>query len=165
MLSAVDAPSGISPREELAPAVLSNLTGSEAARRGPHHLLVVEGDECRLLALCVRPRGAAGVAVSVSCVRTAATAEAGPRFTSMLWVQVPAPVSALPDGKGRRLMMEAEVASCAVPGEMVLYSYVRTKYTSPELPCSMKLFLQLNTNTFPCPVSCILSKSVQIVIS
>jgi hypothetical protein len=121
MLSAVDAPSGISPREELAPAVLSNLTGSEAARRGPHHLLVVEGDERRLLALCVRPRGAAGVAVSVSCVRTTATAEAGPWFTSMLWAQVPAPVSALPDGKGRPLVMEAEVASCAVPGEMVLY--------------------------------------------
>jgi hypothetical protein len=45
MLSAVDAPSGISPRKELAPAVLSNLTGSEASRRGPHHLLVVQGDE------------------------------------------------------------------------------------------------------------------------
>jgi E3 ubiquitin-protein ligase SIAH1 len=82
----------------------------------PHRLLVVEGDERRLFALCVRPRGAASVAVSVSCVRTAAAAEAGPRFTSMLWAQAPAPAGALPVGKGRRLMMEAEVASCAVPG-------------------------------------------------
>ncbi|RCV24439.1 hypothetical protein SETIT_5G084300v2 [Setaria italica] len=84
----------------------------------PHHLLVVEGDERRLFALCVRPRGAASLAVSVSCVRTAAAAEAGPRFTCMLWAQTPAPAAqgAPAGGKGRRLMMEADVASCAVPG-------------------------------------------------
>ncbi|XP_039851264.1 E3 ubiquitin-protein ligase SINA-like 7 [Panicum virgatum] len=83
------------------------------AAAGPHRLLVVEGDERRLFALSVRPRGAASLAVSVSCVRTAAAAGAGPRFTCMLWAQAP---GALAGGKGRRLMMEADVASCAVPG-------------------------------------------------
>ncbi|CAL4957857.1 unnamed protein product [Urochloa decumbens] len=92
-----------------------------AGEQQPHRLLVVEGDERRLFALSVRPRGAAGsVAVSVSCVRTAAAAEAGPRFVCMVWAQAPAPLAeagaAPAGGKGRRLMMEADVASCAVPG-------------------------------------------------
>ncbi|CAL4977525.1 unnamed protein product [Urochloa decumbens] len=94
-----------------------------AGEQQPHRLLVVEGDERRLFALSVRPRGAAGsVAVTVSCVRTAAAAEAGPRFACMVWAQAPAVAAettgaAHPGGgKGRRLMMEADVASCAVPG-------------------------------------------------
>ncbi|CAO2209162.1 unnamed protein product [Urochloa humidicola] len=94
-----------------------------AAGEQPHRLLVVDGDERRLFALSVRPRGAASVAVSVSCVRTAAAAEAGPRFVCMVWAQAPAAqaaeAGAAPPGsggKGRRLMMEADVASCAVPG-------------------------------------------------
>ncbi|CAO2198759.1 unnamed protein product [Urochloa humidicola] len=89
-----------------------------AGEQQPHRLLVVDGDEHRLFALSVRPRGAASVAVSVSCVRTAAAAEAGPRFVCMVWAQAPSPAGAAPavGGKGRRLMMEADVASCAVPG-------------------------------------------------
>ncbi|XP_025815689.1 E3 ubiquitin-protein ligase SINA-like 7 [Panicum hallii] len=83
---------------------------------GPHRLLVVEGDERRLFALSVRPRGAASLAVSVSCVRTAAAAGAGARFTCMLWAQAPAAPGTPAGGTGRRLMMEADVASCAVPG-------------------------------------------------
>ncbi|OEL20910.1 hypothetical protein BAE44_0018071 [Dichanthelium oligosanthes] len=87
----------------------------------PHRLLVVEGDERRLFALSVRPRGAASFAVSVSCVRTNAAAEAGPRFTCTLWAQAQAQAQAAPGvpaggGTGRRLMMETDVGSCAVPG-------------------------------------------------
>jgi E3 ubiquitin-protein ligase SIAH1 len=93
---------------------------SEPHHHHHHRLLVVEGDERSLFALSVRPCGAGAAsscAVSVSCVRTSAAAEAGPRFTYMLWAKSPAAAPGMPPGSaGRRLMMEADVASCAVPG-------------------------------------------------
>ncbi|KAG0542798.1 hypothetical protein BDA96_02G134800 [Sorghum bicolor] len=61
-----------------------------------HHyrLPVVEGDERSLFLLSVCPcggaNGVASCAVSVSCVKKSATAEAGPRFTYMLWAKSPA---------------------------------------------------------------------------
>jgi hypothetical protein len=92
---------------------------SEPHHHHHHRLLVVEGDERSLFALSVRPCGAGAAsscAVSVSCVRTSAAAEAGPRFTYMLWAKSPAAAPGMPPGSaGRRLMMEADVASCAVP--------------------------------------------------
>ena len=95
-------------------------TSSEPQPQQHHHrLLAVEGDERSLFALSVRPCGA-GVAscAVVSCVRTSAAAEVGPRFTYMLWARSPAAVPAgMPPGiAGRRLMMETDVASCAEPG-------------------------------------------------
>ncbi|KAL6627518.1 hypothetical protein ACP70R_031244 [Stipagrostis hirtigluma subsp. patula] len=79
----------------------------------PHRLLAVEGDDPRLFVLSVRARGAA-VAVSVACVR--ASAQAGPQFTCMLWAQAPyPPAPGMPARMGRRLLMETDVGSCAVP--------------------------------------------------
>ena len=81
----------------------------------------MEGDERSLFALSVCPCGAGAAScavVLVSCVRTSAAAEAGPRFTYMLWARSPAAVPAgMPPGiAGRRLTMETDVVSCAVPG-------------------------------------------------
>ncbi|WVZ72053.1 hypothetical protein U9M48_020571 [Paspalum notatum var. saurae] len=87
-----------------------------AAASEPHRLLVVEGDERHLFALSVRPHGAASCAVSVSCVRTRAAAESGPRFTCTLWAKAKTAAAAAPGGAARRLMMETDVGSCAVPG-------------------------------------------------
>ncbi|KAJ1282835.1 hypothetical protein BS78_03G082300 [Paspalum vaginatum] len=84
-----------------------------AAASEPHRLLVVEGNERHLFALSVRAHGAGTCAVSVSCVRTRAAAESGPRFTCLVWAKAAA---AAPGGVGRRLMMETDVGSCAVPG-------------------------------------------------
>lgn len=103
---------------------------------GPHHrLLAVDGDERSLFALSVRPCGAASCAVSVSCVRTGAAAEAGPRFTYMLWARSPAAAPATaPGSAGRRLMMEADVASCAVPGGAAVEEGMAL-YVPPPMLC------------------------------
>ncbi|KAF8772176.1 hypothetical protein HU200_006016 [Digitaria exilis] len=111
----------------------------------PHRLLVVEGDDRRLFALSVRPRGAASFAVSVSCVRTTAAAMAGPRFTCTLWARAPAKEKeteeGAPDmlaggaGAGRRLMMETDVASCAVPGGTAVEEEGMALYVPPPMLC------------------------------
>ncbi|TVU22153.1 hypothetical protein EJB05_31835, partial [Eragrostis curvula] len=75
-------------------------------------LLVVEADDPRLFLMSLRWRGAA-LAVSVSCVRRSDAA--GPDFKCCLWATAPTP----PDARRqmeRRVMMETDVASCAVPG-------------------------------------------------
>ncbi|XP_021305424.1 E3 ubiquitin-protein ligase SINA-like 10 [Sorghum bicolor] len=59
-----------------------------------HRLPIVEGNERNLLVLSVRPcggaNGVASCAVSVLCIRMSAVAEAGPRFTYILWAKSPA---------------------------------------------------------------------------
>ncbi|OEL35228.1 hypothetical protein BAE44_0003754 [Dichanthelium oligosanthes] len=82
----------------------------------PHRLLVVKGDKRRLFVLSVRARGAASWwAVSVACVRASGAAEAGPRYMCYLCAEAPAEPG-MPASNGRCLIMEAEVASCEVPG-------------------------------------------------
>ncbi|KAJ1282834.1 hypothetical protein BS78_03G082200 [Paspalum vaginatum] len=76
--------------------------------------------------LSVRARDAAA-AVSVSCVR--ANARAGPQYKCLLWAKAkakakaagpaPAPRGA-PARAGRRLCMETDVPSCAVPGTVAV---------------------------------------------
>ncbi|GJN37621.1 hypothetical protein PR202_gb26595 [Eleusine coracana subsp. coracana] len=77
------------------------------------HLLVVDGDAARVVLLSLRRAGAA-VAVSVACVR-AADAAAGPHFRCSFWTEAEAPIQVQ-----RRVMVEMDVASCAVPGGQAL---------------------------------------------
>ncbi|XP_066347809.1 uncharacterized protein [Miscanthus floridulus] len=100
--------------------VLASASSQPQPQQHHHRLLVKEGDEHSLFALSVCPCGAGAAScavVSVSCVRTSVAAEAGPRFTYMLWARSPAgiPASMPPGIAGRRLMMETDVASYAVP--------------------------------------------------
>nr|CAB3476480.1 unnamed protein product [Digitaria exilis] len=65
--------------------------------------------------LSVRARGEAA-AVSVACVR--ANARAGQQYKCVVWAKAPTPRGGAAAGRaGRRLCMEADVPSCAQPGE------------------------------------------------
>ncbi|KAG0536814.1 hypothetical protein BDA96_03G095300 [Sorghum bicolor] len=121
--------------------------------RSRSRLLVVDGDERSLFALTVRPcGGAASCAVSVSCVRTSAAAEAGPRFTYVLWARSPAaaPGSGMaPGSASRHLMMEADVASCAVPGGAAVEEGMALYVPPPMLsgpPNSKEMHLRVSIN-------------------
>ncbi|KAK3163749.1 hypothetical protein QOZ80_1AG0007840 [Eleusine coracana subsp. coracana] len=85
------------------------------------HLLVVDGDAARVFLLSLRRAGAA-VAVSVACVR-AAEAAAGPHLRCSFWTEAEAPIQVQ-----RRVVVETDVASCAVPGgpalDKVMWLYV-----------------------------------------
>jgi len=72
-------------------------------------------------------------ALSVSCVRTAAAAGASPRFTCMLWPQAPAASGTPAGGTGRRLMTEADVASCAVSGGAAVEEETMALYVPPPM--------------------------------